>query len=91
MRQPHNTFFDSAQGIYKAIFLNAYPKVSLPINNYRNALLATYRSTIWSARLDCKFHNRKHTQDTLATIFTNRMKHKLHKHFSLEEREDILD
>ena len=35
LRQPYNTYFDTTQSIYKAIFLNIYPKESLPINNYR--------------------------------------------------------
>ena len=71
-----NTHVDT----YKAIFLNIIPQTNPTFHNIKLIILATFRQTIWTTRLDAKFRHKNLTPDNIKTIFIQRTINTLTKH-----------
>ena len=75
-----NTKITMQTDIYKAIFLNMIPKQDKQFHTIKLIILALYRDTAWTVRLQTKFSDKHHTSKTILDIFIHKLKYTLTKH-----------
>merc|ERR1712121_68604 len=75
-----NTELETQTDNYRAIFLNTLPTQPHETHLIKIIILAIYRQTIWTVRLDTKFHKTKHTKSTILNKFIYTVTHELTKH-----------
>ena len=75
-----NTGLEPQTDIHRAIFLNTLPKQPQETHLIKLIILAIYRQTIWTVRLDTKFNMIKHNELTILNKFIYTTTHTLTKY-----------